>query len=85
MVFLFVYLFVCLYVFVCLFVAGLSETTGCSQNYYNTTLLPSINTLIARGMFCGSKYTHHTFTPIIKHLITTANKHSGKKSLIEKT
>ena len=19
------------------------------------------------GMFCGAKYTHHTFTPIIKH------------------
>ena len=48
---------------------------------YNTTLLPSVNTLIARGMFCGAKYTHHTFTPIIKHLIiTTANKHPGKKS-----
>ena len=30
------------------------------------TLLPSVNT-IARGMFCGAKYTHHTFTPIIKH------------------
>ena len=43
---------------------------------YNKTLLPSVNTLIARGMFCGAKYTHHTFTPIIKHLITTtANKH----------
>ena len=36
-----------------------------------TTLLPSVNTLIARGMSCGAKYTHHTFTPIIKHLITT--------------
>ena len=35
------------------------------------TVLPSANTLIARGMFCGAKYTHHTFTPIIKHLITT--------------
>ena len=50
---------------------------------YNTTLLPSVNTLIARGMFCGAKYTHHTFTPIIKHLITTANKHPGKKSFID--
>ena len=41
---------------------------------YNTTLLPSVNTLIA--LFCGAKYTHHTFTPIIKHSITTtANKH----------
>ena len=22
---------------------------------------------IALGMFCGAKYTHHTFMPIIKH------------------
>ena len=51
--------------------------------YNNITLLPSANTLIARGMFCGAKYTHHTFTPIIKHLITTANKHPGKKSFID--
>ena len=51
---------------------------------YNITLLPSVSTLIARGMFCGAKYTHHTFTPIIKHLITTANKHPGKKSFIDK-
>ena len=36
-------------------------------------------------MFCGAKYTHHTFTPIIKHLITTtANKSPGKKSFIDK-
>ena len=35
-------------------------------------------------MFCGAKYTHsHTFTPIIKHLITTANKHPGKTSFID--
>ena len=55
------------------------------QIQYNITLLPSVNTLIARGMFCGAKYTHHTFTPIIKHLITTtANKHPGKKSCIDK-
>ena len=26
----------------------------------DTTLLASVNTLIARGMFCGSKYTHHS-------------------------
>ena len=45
---------------------------------YNITLLPSVNTLTAQGMFCGAKYTRHTFTPIIKHLITTANKHPGK-------
>ena len=48
---------------------------------YNITLLPSVNTLIARGMFCGAKYTNHTFTPIIKHLITTtANKKIYKKN-----
>ena len=36
-------------------------------------------------MFCGVKYTHHIFIPIIKHLITaTANKHPGKKSFIDK-
>ena len=36
-------------------------------------------------MFCGAKYTHHTFTPIIKHLITTTvNKHPAKKSFIDK-
>ena len=35
--------------------------------YYNTTLLPSVSA-IAVGMLCsGAKYTHHTFTPIIKH------------------
>ena len=33
---------------------------------YNITLLPSVST-IAQGMFCGAKYTHHTFTPGIKH------------------
>ena len=32
---------------------------------HNTTLLPSVNTF-GRGMFCGAKYTHHTFSPIIK-------------------
>ena len=34
--------------------------------FYSITLLPSVNTLIAQGMFYGAKYTHHTFTPIIK-------------------
>ena len=63
--------------------------TGSSFFYnttqYNITLLPSVNTLIARGMFCGARYTHHTFTPIIQHVITTtANKHPGKKSFIDK-
>ena len=44
-----------------------------------------MSVLIARGMFCGAMYTHHTFTSIIKHLITTtANKHPGKKSFIDK-
>ena len=47
--------------------------------------MTSVNTLIAQGMFRGAKYTHHTFTPVIKHLITTtANKHPGKKSFIDK-
>ena len=32
---------------------------------HNTTFLPSVST-IALGHFCGAKYTHHTFTPIIK-------------------
>ena len=32
----------------------------------NTTLLPSVST-VALEMFCGAKYIHHTFTPIIKH------------------
>ena len=37
-------------------------------------------------MFCGVKYTPHTFTPIVKHLITTtANKHPGKTSFIDKS
>ena len=57
---------------------------------HNTTLLPSVNTLIARGIFCGAKCTHHTFTPIIKHLIITiaskkqTNKQTnpGKKSFL---
>ena len=33
---------------------------------YNTALLPSVNTT-ALGMFSGAKYTHHIFTPIMKH------------------
>ena len=48
------------------------KTNSSCYSEYNTiyiTLLPTVNTLIARGMFCGAKYTHHTFTPIIKHLI----------------
>ena len=32
----------------------------------NTASLPSVNT-IALGVVCGDKYTHHTFTPVIKH------------------
>ena len=32
---------------------------------YNTTVLPSVNT-IAWQMFCGAKYIHLTFTPIIQ-------------------
>ena len=48
----------------------------CTRNVlqYYTTLLPGVGTS-ALGMFCGAKYTHHTFTPVIKHLyiITAAN------------
>ena len=33
----------------------------------------------ARGMLFGAKYTHHTFTPIIKHLITTTANKNNKK------
>ena len=28
---------------------------------YNITLLPSVNTLTAQGMFCRAKYTHHRY------------------------
>ena len=28
--------------------------------------MPCVST-VAQGMFCGAKYTYHTFTPIIKH------------------
>ena len=60
-----------------------NNTIQINTMQYNITLLPSVNTLIARGMFCGAKYTHHILTPIMKHLITTtANKHPGKKSLL---
>ena len=59
-----------------------------SNNNNNITLLPSVNTLIARGMLSGAKYTHHTFTPVIKHLITTTAKNKqtenpGKGSFID--
>ena len=47
----------------------------------DTTLLASVNTLIARGMFCGSKYTHHSSHFFIFYLQqTTSNKDPGKKS-----
>ena len=48
-------------------VASASELTTAPTLHveYNTTLLPNVNT-IALGMLCGAKYTHHTFTPIIK-------------------
>ena len=50
---------------------------------YNITLLPSVYTMIARAVFCGAKYTHHTFTPIIKHLITTTAKQTNKIKKIQ--
>ena len=57
------------------------QAQGLCTMQYNATLLPSVNT-IARGFFCGAKYIHHTFTPIIKHhsITTTANKHPSKTS-----
>ena len=56
-----------------------ARTADAPDIQYNITLLPSVNTMIARGMICGAKYTHHTFTPIIKHLITTTAKNNNKK------
>ena len=54
-----------------------SAVEGCvtCTRTHNTALLPSVNTT-ALGMFCGAKYTHHTFMPIITHhlITTTANK-----------
>ena len=47
-----------------LLAAGTVADNGTIQ--YNTTVLPSVNT-IARRMFCGAKNTHHTFIPTIKH------------------
>ena len=43
------------------------------------TLLPSVSAVVL-GMFCGAKYTHHTFMPVVKHETTTA---SGKKSFLK--
>ena len=64
------------------------QSKGIDLITYNITLLPSVSTLIAQGVFCGAKYTHHTFIPIIKHLITTTNiknknKNPGKRSFID--
>ena len=60
------------------------ECYGNRLKQYITTLLPSVNT-IALGTFCCAKYTHHTFTPIIKYYITTtADRHPGKKTFINK-
>ena len=77
-----------------LLLAQMSSALTASRQYntiqystiqYNITLLPSVNTLIARGMFCGAKVNHYTFTLIIKHLITTkGNKHPSKRSFIER-
>ena len=45
---------------------------------YNTTLLRNDNT-VTQGMFSSAKYTHHTFTPIIKTLL---NYNSSKQTSI---
>ena len=53
----------------------LNYVSGPVYIYIYTTLLPSVNT-IALEMFCGAKYTRHTFTPVTEH--------GGKMSLIKK-
>ena len=53
---------------------------------YNIRLLPSVNTLTARGMFCGAKYTHHTwldpYTPLKDNQTVRSTKafHNVKKN-----
>ena len=60
-------------------VFAISQRAMLHNTIHNITLLPNANMLTARGMFCAAKYTHHTFSPIIKHLsTTTANTHPGK-------
>ena len=49
---------------------------------FYTILSPSVGTN-AQGTFCGAKHTSHIHS-IIKHSITTANKHPGQKSCIDK-
>ena len=49
---------------------------------YNATLPPSLD-VTAQGMSCGAKYTHHTFTPIIKQQITTTTANTGIKVIDE--
>ena len=50
---------------------------------YNTTLLPDVNT-IALEMFCGARFAHHTFTPVMKHHSTTTTTNVGVKNAIDK-
>ena len=51
---------------------------------YDITLLPSVSTVIARGMFRRAKYTHLTVTLDIKHLITTTAKQNKNKEKTNK-
>ena len=57
----------------------------CTRNVlqYYTTLLPSVGTT-ALGMFCGAKYTHHTFIHASHKtsLDYNSSKHQNKKSLL---
>ena len=40
------------------------------DNQCSTTSMPSVS-VIAQGMFCGAKYAHHTFLPIISIRVVT--------------
>ena len=40
------------------------------DNQCSTTSMPSVS-VIAQGLFCGAKYAHHTFLPIISIRVVT--------------
>ena len=40
------------------------------DNQCSTTSMPSVS-VIAQGLFCGTKYAHHTFLPIISIRVVT--------------
>ena len=95
-IFFFFFLFVCLFLFFLFFSSfflfffslSVKKSFFMSLSFSRTwsgvrTHTPRLLSFLA--MFCDARHDHHTFTPIIKHLITTtANKHPGKKSFIDK-